>query len=510
MGFSFAIFAGFVVSPLFVQAAWVTLWVAVVAQAIGTVLGTGLGVMLTSHKRALVWPAQAYLWLFKGTPLLAQILFFYSALPQMGLRFSLVATGLLGLGLNEAARMGDIVRAGLMAVPNEQREAASALGLRPWTAFRKVIFPQAFRVILPPLGNNFSYMIKATSLLATISFAELLRISQQMAQSTTRAFEAYLAVCVWYLLLIGVWSLIQVRIERRFALKGRDSVAASPTPLAAQALASVPDDAPCIHVPEQAGQAVIEAEQVSKRFGAHQALHPTDLVVRKGEVVVILGPSGSGKSTLLRTLNGIEPADAGDVRLSGESLLWTATGQTRRKRSERSVDRMRQRIGMVFQNIVLFPTYTARENVALGLRRLYHVPKAEAFQRAEALLARVGLSDKAHNFPSALSGGQKQRVAIARALAMEPIAVLFDEPTSALDPETVGEVLTVMGDLARQGVTMVVVTHEIGFARRVADRIVFMDHGRKLMDLPVAEAFGPDAPPRFKLFLALFAPADAP
>jgi polar amino acid transport system permease protein len=190
------------------------------------------------------------------------------------------------------------------------------------------------------------------------------------------------------------------------------------------------------------------------------------------------------------------------VRIEGESLPWRNPDE-RCARSERDIDRMRQKIGMVFQNFALFSTKTARENVALGLIHLRRMGRSEALARADALLTQVGVGDKAHAFPVELSGGQRQRVAIARALSMEPVVLLFDEPTSALDPETVGEVLSVMTDLARTGVTMVVVTHEVGFARRVADRIVFMEQGQKVMDLPVDRAFGSEAPPRFLAFLDL-------
>ena len=502
MGFSFSIFIDFVTSPLVVRAAGVTIWVAVVAQAIGTVLGTGLGVMMTSKKRSLTWPAQFYLWLFKGTPLLAQILFFYSALPQLGLTLSLVATGLLALGLNEAARMGDIVRAGLMAVPDEQRQAAASLGLKPWITFRKVIFPQALRTILPPLGNNFSYMIKATSLLATISFAELLRVSQQLAQSTTHALEAYCAASVWYLLLITIWTIIQRRLEKKIAIKGRENGS-----VATSAVRQLPDDFKAtVILPASDAPVIIDARNVSKDFGGHTALHPTDLIVRRGEVVVVLGPSGSGKSTLLRTLNWIEPADQGDIRIEGESLPWETRGGRRVRRGEASINRTRQRIGMVFQHFGLFKTYTARENVALGLIKLKKMKRAEALEKADSLLAQVGLAGQAHAFPVELSGGQRQRVAIARALSMDPIALLFDEPTSALDPETVNEVLDVMAALAGQGVTMVIVTHEVGFARRIADRLVFMEAGHKVMDMPVAQAFSEEAPQRFQAFLRHIGP----
>ncbi|QQA41987.1 amino acid ABC transporter permease/ATP-binding protein [Pelagovum pacificum] len=499
-GFDLQAFLGFVSSPLMAKAAWVTIWVAVAAQTIGTVLGTGLGVALTSGRPWLTWPARTYLWVFKGTPLLAQILFFYSALPQLGLPLGLIATGLLGLGLNEAARMADIVRSGLMAVPDTQREAAASLGLRPSVAFRKVILPQAVRTILPPLGNNFAYMIKATSLLATISFAELLRMSQQLAQSTARPLEAYLGASVWYLVLISVWTVIQKYLERHFALK--ESMEASDDTGRAMRAPTGKVEAR-VEVPRSSAEVVIEATGVSKSFSGHMALHPTDLEVRRGEVVVVLGPSGSGKSTLLRTLNWIEAADDGDVWIEGKSLAWTEGRNGRRRRPEREIDRIRQRIGMVFQNFALFPTYTARQNVALGLMRLRGVKRAEALSRADDLLARVSLGDKTEAFPIELSGGQRQRVAIARAMSMEPVALLFDEPTSALDPETVGEVLTSMTDLAKAGATMVIVTHELGFAKKAADRIVFMEDGHKIMDLPVDRAFAPDAPPRFRAFLEL-------
>ncbi|MBF9035291.1 ABC transporter permease subunit [Rhodobacterales bacterium HKCCE2091] len=502
--FDGAIFLEFLTSPLLLHAAWVTLWVAVVAQAIGTGIGIAVGPMLTARNRALRWPAKFYLWLFKGTPLLAQILFFYSALPQMGVGLSLVATGLLALGLNEGARMADIVRGGLMSVPREQHEAAASLGLKPWITFRKVVFPQAFRVILPPLGNNFSYMIKATSLLATISFAELLRMSQQLAQSTTRPLEVYCAASVYYLVLVTGWTLIQKQLERRFAIRERNDAPSAAAP--AMPSATTGGGAAIIDFPTDERPVVIEARGVSRSFGGVQALKPTDLKVRRGEVVVILGPSGSGKSTLLRTLNWIEPADEGDVLVNGDSVPFRRPGGPAR-RSEASMDRMRQSLGMVFQNFALFPTYTARENVALGLMRLRGTKRAAALARADALLARVGLGDRAHAFPVELSGGQRQRVAIARALSMDPVALLFDEPTSALDPETVGEVLEVMTTLAREGVTMVVVTHEIGFARRVGDRLVFMEDGSKVMDLPVGRAFAEDAPERFRTFLALVRPA---
>jgi ABC-type polar amino acid transport system ATPase subunit len=214
---------------------------------------------------------------------------------------------------------------------------------------------------------------------------------------------------------------------------------------------------------------VVRLEAVHKSFGDNEVLRGIDLEVRAGEVLTIVGPSGSGKSTLLRCVNLLEPLNAGRIFLEGDEIT----------RKGVDVSAVRQRIGMVFQQFNLFPHLTVMDNLTLAARRIRKRPRAEAEQRAQQLLARVGLEEKAGQHPHQLSGGQQQRVAIARALMMEPSVMLFDEVTSALDPELVGEVLIVMRDLARDmGMTMLVVTHEMQFAREVGDRLVFMDEGR--------------------------------
>lgn len=213
-----------------------------------------------------------------------------------------------------------------------------------------------------------------------------------------------------------------------------------------------------------------------KSFGAHRVLDGIDLAVSAGEVVCLLGPSGSGKSTLLRCMNWLEVPDAGTVHLAGQRVGIRRGGNVRM--SDRELSMLRTRMSMVFQHFALWPHLSVLENVMSAPLHVQRRPHAEVRASAEVLLSRVGLLDKKDAYPARLSGGQKQRVGIARALAMRPDLVLFDEPTSALDPELVGEVLSVMQDLARDGLTMVVVTHEMGFAREVADQIVFMDHGR--------------------------------
>ncbi len=221
---------------------------------------------------------------------------------------------------------------------------------------------------------------------------------------------------------------------------------------------------------------VLEVRGLTKSFGNHVVLDGVDLDVARGETVCVLGPSGSGKSTLLRCVNWLETPDSGTVRLSGERIGLVTGGNVRM--SDAALAGMRTRIGFVFQHFALWPHLTAIQNVMVAPLNVLRRPKDEVRAEAEALLRKVGMSDRADTFPARLSGGQKQRIGIARALAMKPELLLFDEPTSALDPELVGEVLVVMRDLARDGMTMIVVTHEMAFAHEAASRIVFIDHGR--------------------------------
>jgi polar amino acid transport system ATP-binding protein len=224
---------------------------------------------------------------------------------------------------------------------------------------------------------------------------------------------------------------------------------------------------------------ILSFENVVKRYGSLTALDGASLMLRRGEVVCLIGPSGSGKSTLLRAANGLDPHDEGRIIFDGHEVNAAAI----------SVRLVRRRMGMVFQNFELFPHLTVLSNITIGPTTVLKLSPDAAAQRARKLLAKVGLSDKASAYPSALSGGQQQRVAIARALAMEPALMLFDEPTSALDPETIGEVLSVMKTLADEGMTMLVVTHEMDFARRVADRVAVFDKGRVIEEGTPKEIF---------------------
>lgn len=237
---------------------------------------------------------------------------------------------------------------------------------------------------------------------------------------------------------------------------------------------------------------MIEMSHVSKWYSSFRVLDDCSLKIQKGEVVVICGPSGSGKSTLIKCMNGLEPFQKGEVLINGISVGARGT----------NLPQLRSRIGMVFQNFELFPHMTVLKNIALPQIKVLNRSRAEAEARAEQLLDRMGLKVQGQKFPAQLSGGQQQRVAIARALAMDPLAMLFDEPTSALDPEMINEVLDVMVALAQEGMTMAVVTHEMGFARRVADRIVFMDEGAIVEDAAKDEFFGTPRSDRAQVFLS--------
>ncbi|MEU6242237.1 amino acid ABC transporter ATP-binding protein [Streptomyces sp. NPDC047024] len=254
---------------------------------------------------------------------------------------------------------------------------------------------------------------------------------------------------------------------------------------------------------QETAPAALEIHGVHKWYGAQQVLDGIDLTVRPGEVTVILGPSGSGKSTLLRVVNHLEKPEIGHVSVGGE-LIGVRRGNRGRLRelSERAILAQRGRIGFVFQNFNLFPHLTALDNVAAAPVATGRLGKPEARELARELLGRVGLADRAGAYPRQLSGGQQQRVAIARALALRPGIILFDEPTSALDPELVGEVLAVIKDLASDGTTLVIVTHEIGFAREVADRIVFIDEGRIVEQGPPVEVLDKPQHERTRDFLS--------
>ena len=252
--------------------------------------------------------------------------------------------------------------------------------------------------------------------------------------------------------------------------------------------------------------ALLSVSNVSKWFGDHQVLNSVSLSVQRSEVVCVIGPSGSGKSTLLRCINFLEEYQSGEILIRGKLIGYATTASGQRVRdSDRNIDALRREVAMVFQQFNLWPHMSVLDNVAQPLILVYGKPKSDAYSKARAVLEKVGLGDKIDVYPLRLSGGQQQRVGIARALAVEPTAILFDEPTSSLDPELVGEVLQVMKQLAREGMTMVIVTHEMHFAAEVADRVIFLDRGVKVEEGTPKDVFFNPKHERTRRFLETWA-----
>jgi len=252
--------------------------------------------------------------------------------------------------------------------------------------------------------------------------------------------------------------------------------------------------------------ALLSVSNVSKWFGDHQVLNSVSLSVQRSEVVCVIGPSGSGKSTLLRCINFLEEYQSGEILIRGKLIGYATTASGQRVRdSDRNIDALRREVAMVFQQFNLWPHMSVLDNVAQPLILVYGKPKSDAYSKARAVLEKVGLGDKIDEYPLRLSGGQQQRVGIARALAVEPTAILFDEPTSSLDPELVGEVLQVMKQLAREGMTMVIVTHEMHFAAEVADRVIFLDRGVKVEEGTPKDVFFNPKHERTRRFLETWA-----
>ena len=367
-------------------------------------------------------------------------------------------------------------------------EACRALSMSYGQGMRLIVVPQGVRRVLPALVNQFIGNVKDSSLVYFLgllaSEREIFRVGQDQAVVTGNLSPLLLAG-VFYLIVTVPLTHVVNAIDNRLRIgKQRPSVITS----GLEEVSELDGAARASGVAFKGSS--LDVRRLGMAYGDLDVLKGVDLSVKPGSVTCIIGPSGSGKSTLLRGLNRLVEPKSGDILIDGESILAMKP------------ETLRRRVGMVFQHFNLFPDHTALENVMLSLKKIKGLPAAEAERIAKARLADVGLASRQHHRPGGLSGGQQQRVAIARALAMEPEVILFDEVTSALDPELVKGVLNLMAELGTRGMTMVVVTHEMGFARRVADQVVFMDEGR------VVEAGTPEAifdnpqSPRLQRFLA--------
>ncbi len=511
--------------------------------ALGAVFGFSLGTVLAlarvSSSPLLVALSWGFIWLFRSIPLIVLLLiinnlgYLYETIgigiPFTGISFLSFPTtqaitpllaAVLGLTLNMGAFSAEMIRGGILSVDQGQHEAAAALGLPKGRQARRIILPQAMRAILPTAFNEIIGLAKGTSVVYILALPELFYTIQIIYRRNLEVIPLLMVATVWYVVILSVLSVIQYYIERHYARGAlRNPPAdvfrlvaerlgllrtAKPAPVVQAAPAPVPA-APRVaaswteSLPKGG---TVDIRHVSKSFGPLRVLDDVSLTVPSGSVTAILGQSGSGKSTLLRTINHLETVEEGFIAIDGELVGYRQDGHTLYELKEREIRRRRVDVGMVFQQFNLFPHLTVLENIIEAPLAVRGLSRDEAERLARGLLARVGLSDKAGAYPRQLSGGQQQRVAIARTLALKPKVLLFDEPTSALDPELVNEVLDVIKELARSGTTLIIVTHEIGFAREVADTIVFMEQGRILEVGTPEKVFGQPDHPRTAEFLA--------
>jgi polar amino acid transport system permease protein len=520
-------FVSYVFSGFLLAGALTAVQITVLAMSAGLVLGLALALVRLSSVAPLRAAAWTYIWMVRGTPQLLQLVFIYDALPLIGLKFDSFTTAVIGFALNEAAFSAEIIRGGIVSVSRNQSIAAASLGMGRFLTLRRIILPQAMRAIMPGVTNDTIGMLKLSSIASVIFVNELTFRAQQIVGQNFKFFTVFCAAGAIYLVMTSAVSALQGWVEHHFDPE-RDR-SRWRVPLVRRVLRRSHEAVPEPAAPSRGGlcqetrraavdldlhrvigsddvragiaQPVLVSSNVWKSYGGREVLCGVELSVNRGEVVAILGPSGSGKSTFLRLIAHLEAVDRGEILLDGRHVGYERRGNALKPVSSLAKARADARIGMVFQHFDLFNHLTALENVIEAPIRVHGIARGEAEALGRRLLTAVGLLGHADDLPHRLSGGQQQRVAIARALAIRPRLMLFDEPTSALDPELVGEVLAVIRRLADAGMTMIVVTHEIRFAREVADRVIFMDDGKVIEDGPPAQVIDNPQQPRTRRFL---------
>ncbi len=439
----------------------VTVLISAFSALFGTILGFLLCLQQRSKNRFLSKTGAAFVRIIQGVPIVVLLMvLYYIVFGSTKINGILIA--IIGFSINFSVYVSEMFRSGIDAVDMGQWEAADALGLNRIKVFTKVILPQALRYILPVYKGEFISMVKMTSVVGYISVQDLTRVSDIIRSRTFEAFFPLIVTAAIYFLLSWGMTLLLDRIEVKSGTKNR-SRKLKGIDLSMPIEASQTD----ISVHPKGEKEAIRIEHLKKAFPDTVPLKDINEVIRDGEVITIIGPSGTGKSTLLRCLNHLEIPTEGKITVLGKDIGQKST----------NICEMRQHIGMVFQNFNLFPHLTVIENIMLAPVELKKETRQAAYQKGIGLLRMVGLAEKAMRYPDELSGGQKQRVAIARTLAMNPEIILFDEPTSALDPTMVGEVLSVIRSLSKEGFTMLIVTHEMNFARDVSTRVLYLDQG---------------------------------
>lgn len=466
----------------FWQATWTVIKLSLLTWFFSIVLGFILALAKQSPRKLCNTPARIYIWLFRSIPLLVLLIFVYNLPQAMPSLASILndpfRAGLIAMVLCEAAYIAEIHRGGLLSIPKGQSEAARALGMRYAGTQWRVVIPQALRVALPALANEYIAIVKLSSLVSVISLTEILMVGQRLYSQNFLVMETMAAVAFYYVFIVTVFDFLLKRLEKYLDVTQRNT--SRPVDAEMRQLAAAGQPTTARNFSDQTAPA-LQASRLHKAYNNVEVLGAVSLRIQPGEVVSVIGPSGSGKTTLIRLLNGLEQIDNGEIKINGQPFIHlNRQGQQKPRFTENAQHRMN--IGMVFQSFNLFPHLTVLGNLLLAPRYHRLASEAELKQQACELLHKVGMLDHAWKYPHQLSGGQQQRVAIARALMMRPQIMLFDEPTSALDPEKVNEVLQVIESLAQEGITMVIVTHEMNFAFKVSDRIVFMEKGRVVCD----------------------------
>lgn len=445
---------------LIVNGLLVTLEIVIPAGLIGTVLGFLLCLWLRCRSKPLALLAKGFCRLMEGIPDLVVLMIIYFVV-FASVKIAPVAVGIISFSLLFAVAVAGVLHTGINAIDAGQWEAAEALGFGRGKTFLQIIMPQAVRKVLPIYRGEFVSMLKLTSIVGYISIEDLTRAGDIIRSRTYEAFFPLIATAAIYFLISAAAAFAISRVEVRLGRRDRARCFLKNM----ECLDDCEEAA--VRTPEDGENPLIQVSHLRKEYLGAQPLQDVNAVIRRGEVITVIGPSGTGKSTFLRCLNRLETPTGGRITVFGEDT----------EKSGADLCGLRRRMGMVFQNFNLFPHLSVIENVMLAPIRLKKETRQEAYTHGMQLLKSVGMAQKAQAYPDELSGGQKQRVAIARTLAMRPEIVLFDEPTSALDPTMVGEVLAVIRRLAAQGLTMMIVTHEMRFARDVSTRVFYMDQG---------------------------------
>ena len=455
-------------------------------------LGLVVAALKMCRFKPISWLTNLYILIMRGTPLMLQIIVVYYALPFLktatkgsggfmenllsgvdpaaeGFMFTMV---IIAFVLNYAAYFAEIFRGGIESIPRGQYEAAAALGMTKAQTFFRIILPQVIKRIVPASSNEVITLVKDTSLANVVAYSEIMLAAKQQMMNYSSLVPLFIAG-VFYFVMATVLTALFGFIEKKLNYFRYGAV----------------------------NMSILSVKNISKSFGKLDVLNDISFNVEQGEVISIIGPSGSGKSTLLRCINQFEKIDSGECEICGITMTKNDENGKAVYADNKTLHDIRLKIGLVFQNFNLFPHMSVLKNITEAPVHVLKQDKAQAEQTAMELLGKMGLADKANEYPCNLSGGQQQRVSIARALALSPELLFFDEPTSALDPELTGEILKVIKSLAEEKMTMVIVTHEMQFASEISDRVIFMDGGYVIENGTPDEVFNNSQNERTRQFL---------